>query len=225
MNKKSVLVMIPAYNEAKSIQSVCRAVLERGYDLVVIDDGSKDDTVTQVEKLNVTVLKAERNEGKGKALRRGFDWFLGQPYSAVILMDADGQHEVAELDQFLGAIGDSQKHLVIGNRMQNPGGMPWLRRKTNHFMSWLISIIAGQFVPDTQCGYRAIRREVLEKVAFFTDRFEIESEMILRSAAKSFIIHSIPIQSVYRDEVSQIHPIRDTMRFIGFIISYLLKII
>ena len=88
-------------------------------------------------------------------------------------------------------------------------------------MSWIVSSLARQPIPDSQCGYRAMRREVLEKIELFTTRFEIESEILLEASRCGYRIGAVPIQCVYAGEKSSIHPLRDTLRFFKFLFSYL----
>ena len=221
VNKAECLVIIPAYNEEKNIFRLARDVQSLGFPLLVVDDGSKDATVAKAKDSGANVLVTEVNQGKGATLRRGFDWFLKNNYAAAIVMDSDGQHDPKELDLFLEALNRDRAQVVVGNRLGNPNSMPWIRRATNRLMSWIISSITKQSIADTQCGYRAMRREVLEKSLLKTSHFEIESEILLEAARHGFKIVSIPIRCVYRDEKSRINPFKDTIRFFGFLFKYL----
>ena len=138
-------------------------------------------------------------------------------FDAVITMDADGQHLAQDLPIFIKAAEDFNTHIVIGNRMLNAEGMPFLRVITNQFMSWLISAISKQEIPDTQCGFRLIKCEVLRKIELKTSKFETESEILIKASRMGFKIKSIPIKSVYGKEKSQINPFIDTLRFIKLI--------
>ena len=189
------------------------------FPVLVVDDGSSDGTPGKIKNLDVHSILSLKNKGKGASLRKGFEWFLGQNYSALILMDADGQHDPTQLSSFMKKLEEAD--FVIGNRMQDPHGMPWLRRMTNRCMSWMISAIAGQKIPDTQCGYRAITREALQKIQLRTTNFEIESEMLLEAARRGLVIRSVSIRSVYEGETSHIRPLRDTIRFFKFIFEFL----
>ncbi len=221
LSKDRVLVLIPAYNEEKHILEVIQKTRDLGYPVLVVDDASSDNTVHRVQALGINILTTNVNHGKGSALRRGFEWFLTKDYSGLILMDADGQHDPNALDLFIQALRDNENSVIVGNRMQDPKGMPWLRRATNHLMSWIISSLARQPIPDSQCGYRALRRELLEKMELHTSRFEIESEILLEAARCGYRIGSIRIQSVYAGEKSSIHPFKDTIRFFRFLFLYL----
>ena len=222
LTKAECLVIIPAYNEEKSISGLAHEVRSHGFQLLIVDDGSKDATVARATQAGANVLVTEINQGKGAALRRGSDWFLKKNYAAAIVMDSDGQHDPKELDLFLEALNQDGVQVVVGNRLDNSKNMPWVRRATNRFMSWIISVAAKQEIPDSQCGYRAVRRAVLEKISLKTSHFEIESEMILEAARAGYKIVSIPIRCVYQDEKSRIDPFRDTIRFFNFLLKYII---
>ncbi len=221
IQRSETCVLIPAYNEERNISFLAKQVMDLGFPVVVSDDGSTDNTVKEVKRLGAEVLTTDINQGKGAALRRGFEWFLNSRFPALIMIDADGQHDPRELDLFREALDGQSSDLIIGNRMGDPKGMPFTRRATNRFMSWVLSGIAKQRVPDTQCGYRAIGKEALRKIRLQTTRFEIESEMILQAARAGLKINSIPVRCVYAGEKSNIHPLRDTVRFFTFLFGYL----
>jgi glycosyltransferase involved in cell wall biosynthesis len=222
IRKQDVCVLIPAYNEEKNIGRIVSEVLSLGFKPVVVDDGSTDSTAQKVRLLKADCVVSRVNEGKGAAIQRGFDWFLKERYDALIVMDADGQHRAQELDRFVAALHEGRGDLIVGNRMANPVGMSWIRVLTNRFMSFLISWAAGQAIPDSQCGYRALTRKAVLNVRLETKRFEAESEMLLRAARAGLKIESMPIESVYRDEISHIRPARDTLRFFRFFFKYLI---
>lgn len=219
IQKEGVCVLIPAYNEEKSIARVVSEILSMGFKVVVVDDGSTDSTEKKVRALPAECIVSSANEGKGAAIQRGFSWFLAGSYDALIIMDADGQHRPEDLGRFVTALENGRGDLIVGNRMSNPAGMPWVRVLTNRFMSFLISSVAGQNVPDTQCGYRALTRNTVTKIRLETKRFEAESEMILLASRAGLKIASVPIKSVYDgDQISRIRPVRDTLRFFKFLV-------
>ena len=221
IEKSAVCVLVPAYNEEKNIGRVIEGLISRGFPVIAVDDGSTDNTASILRSSKAQHILSPVNQGKGAAIRKGFDWVLRNNFEAVIVMDSDGQHDPDELEHFLSALNSGEADLVVGNRMGDPKGMPLLRRLTNRGMSGLISAIAGQKIPDTQCGYRALTRRALKNLILYSDRYEIESEMILAAARKKLKIKSIPISSVYRDEVSNIRPFRDTMRFFKFLFRFI----
>ena len=215
-----VCVLIPAFNEAKTITALIRSVQKAGFKVILSDDGSTDGTRNAAEAIGVQVSTSGLNQGKGACIRRGIQEFLKTDLKALVLMDGDGQHDPSELGLFLDALSLKCADLVIGNRMASPQGMPWVRRLTNLILSSVLSFISGQKVPDSQCGYRALTREAAQKILIRSDRFEVESEIILDASRRGFRIASVPIRCVYADEASRIRPIKDTFRFFSFLFHY-----
>ena len=215
-----VWVVIPAYNERFSLAGVLEEVKEKGLSVLVVDDGSVDNTYEVAKKKADFVIRNKKNFGKGMSLNKGIEYLLKNvDFDYIVTMDADGQHSPLDLDKFLKQ-AEAEIPFVVGNRMVNPKGMPLLRIMTNTFMSWLISKTAGQKIPDTQCGFRLIKKEVLEKINITTRKYEIESEIIIKAARLGVPIKSIPIRSVYfKNQQSKIRPLRDTVRFLKFIFN------
>lgn len=221
--KSDVLVLIPAYNEEAKIAGAVGRVKAEGYDVLVVDDGSGDATPAKAREAGARLIQNSKNSGKGHALRAGFSYFLSSPFNFLITMDADGQHDPKDLEKFLKAHEESGAPLLIGNRMENPTHMPWVRVLTNHFLSSILSLIGGQKIPDSQCGYRLITKEALRSMHFKTGHFEIESEMLLEALRLKLKVRSVSVSSVYEGGSSHIHPIRDTFRFFRFLFSRLLE--
>jgi glycosyltransferase involved in cell wall biosynthesis len=214
-------VLIPAYNEAKAIGEIIRKIRGQGLEIIVVDDGSQDNTAKIAQESGAIVLKNERNQGKGASLIEGFDYVRKRNFDAVITMDGDGQHLTEEIPAFINLAWSSNNGIIIGNRMSERRNMPLMRVWTNKFMSWLISKIARQRIPDTQCGFRLIKKEVLGQINLCTRKYETESEILIKSARAGFKIASIPIKTIYSGEKSQVNPFVDTLRFIRFVIREL----
>lgn len=216
---KKTCVLIPTYNESLAISGLVKTLIAQNLEVLVIDDGSTDATAELARQAGATVLINPRNAGKGACLVKGFNQCLAQGYDSVITMDGDGQHLPEEARLFMHEADRNQEcGIVLGNRMDSKGAMPFVRIITNSVMSWIISRICRQRIPDTQCGFRLIRRGVLEKIELKTAKYETESEMLINAARLGFRITSIPITSVYRNERSHINPFVDTIRFIAFIL-------
>ena len=218
-----IVVVIPAHNEAQRIGPLVEAVRSLGYDCIVIDDGSVDKTAVVATQAGAVVLKTGGKSGKGNALKVGFDHVLKNDYEALIAMDGDGQHSPSDIAAFVACYQKTDADIVAGNRMSNPRGMPLVRLVTNRFMSWLISFFCGQNISDTQCGYRLIKTKVLRAIKLESSDFEIETEVLIKASKKGFKIASVGIQTIYRDEVSKIQPMRDTVRFIAYLWRELLR--
>jgi glycosyltransferase involved in cell wall biosynthesis len=212
-----ILAVIPAYNEAAAIAPVAGAVNVLGYDVLVVDDGSSDSTAELAKVAGAMVLSTGHKSGKGNALRQGFGYAIGHDYDAVITLDGDGQHAPSDMRKFIEGHKATGASIVNGNRMHDPKGMPALRLVTNAFMSWMISLICCQRVPDTQCGFRFVTTEVLKAIKLECCGFEIETEMLIKASKKGFKISSVSVETIYRDEKSKIQPFKDTVRFIRYI--------
>ncbi len=205
-------VLIPAYNEGSRIARVISEVMPFCPNVVVVDDGSEDDTAKVAEMAGAVVLVQPENQGKGAALHRGFHYAREKGFDFVITMDGDGQHAPEDIPSFIEAYSDGMP-VIVGNRMARPDSMPLVRRITNRFMSWLLSRKMGQTVPDTQNGFRLYKTDVIPELRVDANRFAAESEMLLELSARKVRIGSVPIKVIYRDEKSKINPIKDTWRF------------
>lgn len=214
-------VIIPTYNEHKAIAELIKRIHSQNLQAVVVDDGSQDNTAQIAQEEGAIVLRNQDNQGKGASLIRGFDYALSQGFDAVITIDGDGQHLPEDIPFFLRLAKDSQSAIFIGNRMQKTKNMPLARLFTNRIMSWIISRMVKQDIPDTQCGFRLIKKELLKEIKFSTLKYETESEILIQAGRKGFKIESVPIKTIYRGEKSQINPFIDTIRFLKFILKEL----
>jgi glycosyltransferase involved in cell wall biosynthesis len=215
---KNTCVIIPAYNESRTIGRIVEYLKGRGLSVCVIDDGSTDVTAAIAEASGAVILKHEKNMGKGASLRDGFVYAIKENFDTVLIMDGDGQHETSDIDNFFKKMDDTNADIVIGNRMPDTSSMPVVRKLTNQAMSFLISKFCGCNIPDTQCGFKLIKRNVLEGIDLKSSNYDIESEILIKSAKLGFRIESVPIKTIYRGEVSRINPIVDTIRFFSLII-------
>jgi glycosyltransferase involved in cell wall biosynthesis len=206
-----VAVVIPCLNESKEIFALVSAVRKFLPNVIVVDDGSTDETSALATKAGAEVLRNKTPLGKGMALNLGFQRARERSFSSALAMDGDGQHAPNDIPKFLAAINKAP--LVIGNRMENCARMPWLRRFVNRWMSERLSRIAGKNLPDTQCGFRLIDLEAWSQLELQTTHFEIESELVLSFAAAGHAIEFVPIEVIYKNEQSKIHPVRDTVRW------------
>lgn len=208
-------VLLPAYKEEKYIAAVVREVLDYCPDVVVIDDGSPDDTAQAAAAAGATVLEHVHNQGKGAALQTGFDHARAKGYDLAITMDADGQHAPSDIPAFLQAYERTHSPVLVGNRMGNVAQMPGLRRFVNRFMSDLLSRVMGQHVPDSQCGFRLYHSSAFPERLYdsHSHRFAAESEILLRLSLQGRKIGAVAIQTIYGDEKSKVNPFTDTLRF------------
>ncbi len=211
-----ICIIIPAHNEAKTIGPLVQTLKKNNLDVLVIDDGSSDDSRLIAENAGANVLYHQEKKGKGFSLQEGFSYALQKNYDAVIAMDGDGQHDPRDLPRFLTLAEKYPVSVINGSRMEDHQGMPWLRYLTNRFMSILISSVCGQRIADTQCGFRYIHCAILKGMNLRCNDFEIETEILMKACQKGFIVWSVPVKTIYQDERSKISPLKDTVRFFGY---------
>ncbi|HMP90966.1 MAG TPA: glycosyltransferase family 2 protein [Kiritimatiellia bacterium] len=216
----SYCVIIPAYNESAGIIPVIEKVRKIAETVVVVDDGSTDDTSEKAKSAGAVVIRHENNLGKGASLISGFKYGSEHKYDLVITLDADGQHDPEEIPRFLDAYQRTRIPVLVGNRMWNTAGMPLLRYWTNLGMSRLLCRIMKQYLPDTQCGFRLYRCDILNYAPTGSQRFAMESEILLQLALRGFRMDSIRITTIYRGEKSRINPIMDTIRFLIMLVHF-----
>ncbi len=218
-------LLIPAYNAGQTISKLLSqidSIGEKPQKIIVVDDGSQDDTSTICQDHDVEILSHEKNKGKGRALKTGFEALLGQEDSDYLLcMDADLQHPVASIPDFLQKAGSGSR-FIIGSRDRSLKAMPPHRILSNTITSFILSIITGQRIEDSQCGYRMVHRDVINKLQLNEDGYQLESEMLLEAARNDIKIDFIPIPTIYNDEKSHMGNFSDTIKFIRLIFKYIL---
>ncbi|MFH1707954.1 MAG: glycosyltransferase family 2 protein [Planctomycetota bacterium] len=215
---ESILVVIPAFNEARNIRRVAAAVMALGHQVLVVNDGSADATAAEAAAAGAEVHSLTVNTGKGAALRAGFRLAGDRRIAAVVMMDGDGQHDPAEIGRLIAVLNAEDAAMVIGSRMTDARSMPLVRRWTNRCMSWIVSRLARTRLSDTQSGFRAIRADRLSALLPTFDHFEAESEMIVHAGRRGLVIREVPVTTIYGGgEMSSIRPVRDTLRFIRFV--------
>jgi glycosyltransferase involved in cell wall biosynthesis len=206
--------IIPAYREERHIGDVVRRTRQQLDHVVVIDDGSSDNTARCAREAGAEVIVHSQNRGKGEAIKNGLRHWLDRQFIRVIILDADGQHLPEEIDRFLAAAASVDgPAFFLGNRMNDVAEMPFIRRMVNRYMSNRISRICGQKIPDTQCGFRMLDRQLIPELLGGGKRFDYETEMLIIASRKGYRIEPVPITTVYSDQVSNIRPIRDALRF------------
>ena len=208
-----IVALIPAHDEGPRIGPVVRAAAEH-LPVIVVDDGSTDDTPARAREAGATVVEQRPNQGKGAALRAGFRQALVSGADAVLTLDGDGQHDPTEIPLFLAAwASDPRPDLVIGRR--NFRVMPPIRRLSNELGGRAFSRAVGRPIPDNQSGYRLIGRRIMEATLDSDEGgFEFEVEMITTCIRLGGTIAWVPIRTIYGGEPSHIRPFAHLRSFI-----------
>lgn len=211
MTTPNVLALIPAFNESERIGSVIPLVMKY-LPVLVVDDGSRDNTSAVARAAGANVVRQEPNQGKGAALLNGFRYSLEHGYDAVITLDADGQHDPSEIPDFLEDFIYKKSDLVIGRRDFRK--MPFPRNISNTIGTWMFSWAMKQNIPDNQSGYRLHSRRLIEESLLSKElNFEFEVEIILRCVLRGYQISWVPIKTIYAGEKSHIRPFRHIWHF------------
>lgn len=219
MKEKNFRILIPAYNSERYINDLLDRIEKMGLldKVVVVNDGSKDNTVKICNDRGVTVLSNERNGGKGSALKKGFKFMAENSVEFFLTIDSDLQHDVKYIPEFIKKYEETGADIIVGNRLGDTSTMPVERIFSNRTTSLIVSLLAGCRIPDSQSGYRLIRTAVVQEVILTSDKFEMESEILIKAGRKKFRIESLPISALYEGAHSSINVLRDTYRFIRLV--------
>ena len=212
----NVALLIPAYKAAYELAPFLPRLLDRvpREAILVIDDASGDDTRAICEKLGIACESHDINRGKGAALRTGFAKLAARGVDWIITMDADLASFLSAIEQYPTA------GIIVGNRAKRLGAMPPARIFSNRTTSWILSRYCGQTIRDAQCGYRAYNAALLSSISIDYDRFEMESEIILKCCAANMPVQFVPVQTVYSKEIgSHIRHLHDTLRWINAVVT------
>lgn len=215
-----IITIIPAYNESKFIKNVVKCS-KKYSDVVVVDDGSDDNTGSVAENAGAVVLKHPKNLGKGAAIKTGLK-FVSKEYDVVVLIDGDGQHDPSYIPHFIAAMKDVQ--IVIGSRFKEkfPDNMPFQRKLANKLTTRIIRYVTGYEITDSQSGFRSISADILN---FFIDikydDYVFESEMLYTASKNNIKIKEIKIACDYGTEKSYV-TLRNALNYVIFIITHLL---
>ncbi len=205
--------VIPCFNEAVGITPLIVALRQQLPFVMVVDDGSTDDTAALARDAGAVVVSHSRNLGKGAALRTGLSLALKRGFEWAVTLDGDGQHTPDDLPAFLRCAGQTGASLVVGNRMHHARAIPWLRRRVNRWMSRQLSRRAGKPLPDTQCGFRLVHLKTWAALPLRTERFEVESETLMAFLAAGQRVEFVPIRVIRSGRGSHIRPVTDSVRW------------
>lgn len=205
-------ILIPSYNAEKTLGAVVAECLGHGLPIVVVDDGSTDGTAQVASALQVTVLRHECNQGKGRALRTGFDWALGQGFDAVVTLDADGQHDASAVPRLFESARAGEVDLLIASRHSQFEKMAGLRASWNRFGVWCMRKRTGFEITDSQSGFRFYSARLLKTLTLSADGYDLEMEVLMKAWRKGLKVGSLPVAARVADGRSTSHfkPVRDT---------------
>ena len=208
---RHICAVIPAYNNGGTVADVVRGVLRQGLPVILVDDGSVDDTARKLEGLDIKYIRHEKNRGKGCALKTGFEAARELGCRFVLTIDADGQHDPDDIPALVAAAGE--RTLVIGSRNIAAEGMSSGSTFANRFSNFWFTVQTGRRLPDTQTGYRIYPLEGLPSLRLLTSRYEAELALLVFSAWKGLRLVPVPVRVYYpEDRVTHFRPFADFFR-------------
>lgn len=191
------VVIIPAYNEGKTIFDVITKTKAFAENIIVVDDGSNDNTLEEAQKSGIKVLHHKVNLGKGAALKTGCEYAVQHRAEKIIVMDADGQHDPREIPLFFDALATYD--IVFGIR-KVPTTMPFVMRFGNKFISKTLKVMHNIEIEDSQCGYRAFTQEAYQQLQWDALDYFVETEMLIKTGTKKLRYTHLPIETIYADK-------------------------
>jgi len=208
-------VVVPTYNNYKTIKEVLTGIQKITMDIIVVNDGSTDDTLNILREFdNIEVINLAKNKGKGYALRQAFEYAFEQGFEYAVTIDADGQHYPSDINLFLDFIPEGNV-LVTGDRNINQQKLSKGSSFANRFSNFWFRFLTSYSLPDTQSGFRLYPLESVNKIKWLTYRYEFELEVLVRCAWKGVKLKSIPVNVYYppsEERVSHFRPVKDFLR-------------
>ena len=218
-----VAILIPVHNGGPFLERVLDGLAAYPVAVWVVDDGSTDDTASRVRSRPVRLLRLPVRSGKGSAIRHGLEHILSDSSPEwVLFMDADGQHRPEEVPRFLSAMG-REVDFLIGSRMGEAENFPLHRLRTNRVGSTILRLMSGHAVPDTQCGFRALRADRLRGMRLESGGFEVETEILLKALRAGARWKPVPVSAVYDGQGSHFRPVADTYRICMAALRYVVE--
>ena len=225
---KDIVVLIPAYNEAATIRDLVERALKIVPNVVVVDDGSRDETASRVQGLPVTLLRNDRNLGKAASLWKGFDHALSQGAQFIVTLDGDGQHSPEDIGRLLDTAQQFPDSIVIGARLHDKENFPARRYYANQFARFWISWAAGYPIADTQSGFRVYPATLLQRLTrrdVSWNGFVFESEILIAAGRLGVQSIAVSIPGIYPKQARASHfrPVRDIARIVLMVGGRLLR--
>lgn len=199
------LVVVPAFNEApvisNTLKSLKQTLKQSGkYDILVVDDGSTDNTFQEATRSKVKVLRHKLNRGLGGALGTGLEYARRNDYDLAVTFDADGQHDPKDIVKLAKLIEQDKADLAIGSRTTSKSGqMPWDRMLINWTSNVVTLLFFGVWTSDSQSGFRAFSKKAINYIEIKTERMEVSSEIFSEVKKHKLRVKEIPIRVIYTD--------------------------
>lgn len=215
------VAVIPAHNEEKNIKKVVEETRPHVNEVVVVDDGSQDNTAREAEDGGALVLKHEKNMGLGCAIRTGLEHALKSGADIIVTLDGDGQHNPKSIPTLVKKLVEDKADVVLGSRFLKSDNkkVPWIRNLSNTLSTRIIRFLTGYNITDSQSGFKAIKSDAIRRMNLKGKSMEIASEIILKARKNNLRLVEVPVETIYGDEKSDYRYVRDTLRIAFSIIK------
>ena len=231
-NELNCCVIVPTYNNASVISPVLTKLKSYTNNIIVVNDGSTDNTLSVLANCGVQIVSYAKNRGKGIALQQGFSYAISKGFKYAITIDSDGQHNPDDLILFLNKIEEGSRAIILGARNMEQEGVPAKSSFGNKFSNFWFWFETGYKVPDTQTGYRCYPLKYVANKKYFTNKYEFEIEVMVRGVWSGLSIESVPVSVYYapkEERISHFRPFKDFTRisilntFLVFILLFYIK--
>ena len=208
----AIAALIPAFNCADRVGRIVCGIRKYVPEVLVVDDGSSDETAAAARSAGARLVVHEGNRGKGPAIRSGLAVLLGEPYTHVLMLDADGQHDPEDAPRFLQAAVEAD--FVLGNRLWKPEAIPAKRFWTIFIGTRALELMTGFPLEDSQCGYRLVSAGHLRRMGLVGNRYSVDTEIIVRAGKLRARFAHVPVRVIYEGAVSHYRPVFDTVHIV-----------
>ena len=208
----AIAALISAYNCADRIGRVVSGIRRHVSEVLVVDDGSTDDSAAIARAAGARLVVHRQNRGKGPAIHSGLAVLLGQGYSHVLMLDGDGQHDPEDAPGFLAAAEEAD--FVLGNRLWKPEAIPGKRFWTNFIGTRALELMTGFPLEDSQCGFRLVAAPYLRRMGLVGTRYSVDTEILVRAGKMRARFAHVPVRVIYEGAVSHYRPVRDTVHIV-----------
>lgn len=217
-NGHKIIAALPSYNEEKYIGTLVLKARQYAGEVIVVDDGSHDQTSKIAVLAGATVIRHDQNQGKGSAIQTIFSEARKRDCDVLILLDADSQHNPDEIPRLIAPIMSGEADIVIGSRTLIVNRTPYYRRFGQKVLLHSTNLMAGQRLSDSESGYRALSRKAICGLDLRENGFAVETEMIVDAARNGLHVREVPVSNIYTDDGSTLNPVRHGMGVVSRIL-------